>query len=50
MYFSMQSVKQVVSDEESELPGLGTQRSKQCSLSFYHDHTRLVAELSEAWM
>lgn len=35
MYLSMQFVKQVVSDEDMEDPGLGTQRSKQCSLIFY---------------
>lgn len=34
MYFSMQAVKQDSSPFESEVPGLGTQRSKQCSLSF----------------
>lgn len=34
MYFSMQFVKQFSSPLESEVPGLGTQRSKQCSLSF----------------
>ena len=34
MYFSMQFVKQPSSPLDSEVPGLGTQRSKQCSLSF----------------
>lgn len=35
MYFSMHDVKQPSSPLEREGPGLGTQRSKQCSLSFY---------------
>lgn len=35
MYFSMHVVKQVSSPLEREVPGLGTQRSKQCSLSFW---------------
>lgn len=35
MYLSMQLVKQVVSDEDMEDPGLGMQRSKQCSLIFW---------------
>lgn len=34
MYFSMHWLKQVCSPLEREVPGLGTQRSKQCSLSF----------------
>lgn len=34
MYFSMQLVKHVSSPFESEVPGLGTHRSKQCSFSF----------------
>jgi hypothetical protein len=34
MYFSMQFVKHFSSPEESEVPGFGTQRSKQCSFSF----------------
>lgn len=33
----MQVVKHVSSPLEREVPGLGTQRSKQCSLSFYWD-------------
>lgn len=35
MYFSMQLLKQPSSPLDSEAPGLGTQRSKQCSLSFW---------------
>ena len=35
MYFSMQFVKHVSSPLESDVPGFGTQRSKQCSLSFW---------------
>jgi len=34
MYFSMQFVKVVCSEEEMEEPGLGIARSKQCSLTF----------------
>jgi hypothetical protein len=34
MYFSMQFVKHFSSPDESEVPGFGTQRSKQCSFSF----------------
>lgn len=34
MYFSMQLLKQVCSPDDSEEPGVGTQRSKQCSLIF----------------
>jgi len=34
MYFSMQFVKVVCSEEEMEEPGLGMARSKQCSLTF----------------
>lgn len=34
MYFSMHWVKQVSSPLDSEVPGLGTQRSKQCSFNF----------------
>lgn len=34
MYFSMHDLKQPSSALESEVPGLGTQRSKQCSFSF----------------
>lgn len=35
MYFSMHWEKQVSSPLDSEVPGLGTQRSKQCSFSFW---------------
>lgn len=35
MYFSMQSVRQACSPADMEVPGLGTQASKQCSLTFY---------------
>lgn len=35
MYFSMHAVKQPSSPLEREVPGLGTQRSKQCSFSFW---------------
>ena len=35
MYFSMHDLKQPSSPLESEVPGLGTQRSKQCSFNFY---------------
>jgi hypothetical protein len=34
MYFSMQFVKAVCSEDEMEEPGLGIARSKQCSLTF----------------
>ena len=34
MYFSMQFVKVVCSEDEMEEPGLGMARSKQCSLTF----------------
>lgn len=34
MYFSMQVERQLSSLEERESPGVGMQRSKQCSLSF----------------
>ena len=34
MYFSMQFVKAVCSEDEMEEPGLGMARSKQCSLTF----------------
>jgi len=34
MYFSMQDEKQVSSPRDSDAPGLGTQRSKQCSFIF----------------
>ena len=35
MYFSMHIDRQVSSWEEREVPGLGMQRSKQCSFSFW---------------
>jgi hypothetical protein len=35
MYFSMQLLKQPSSPLDRLVPGLGTQRSKQCSLSFW---------------
>jgi hypothetical protein len=35
IYFSMHEVKQVSSPFERDAPGLGTQRSKQCSFNFY---------------
>jgi hypothetical protein len=35
MYFSMHWLKQVVSPLLSEVPGLGTHFSKQCSFIFY---------------
>jgi hypothetical protein len=37
MYFSMQFVKVVCSEEEMEEPGLGMARSKQCSLTFWEE-------------
>lgn len=42
MYFSMHVVKQVSSPLEREVPGLGTQRSKQCSLSFWKHQLAFV--------
>lgn len=37
MYFSMQFVKVVCSEDEMEEPGLGMARSKQCSLTFCNE-------------
>lgn len=42
MYFSIQAVKHVSSPFESEAPGLGTQRSKQCSFNFWASLVRIV--------
>lgn len=36
MYFSMQLDRQVLSCDEKELPGAGTQASKQFWLIFYY--------------
>lgn len=47
MYFSMQDVKQVSSPFEREVPGFGTQRSKQCSLSFYKDIRKDCASMRQ---
>jgi hypothetical protein len=44
MYFSMQVVKHDSSPLESEEPGLGTQRSKQCSLSFFYKSAAILSE------
>ena len=41
MYFSMQFVKAVCSDDEMEEPGLGMARSKQCSLTFCSEKFRV---------
>lgn len=43
MYFSMQFVKVVCSEEEMEEPGLGIARSKQCSLTFCSGFVRMGA-------
>ena len=50
MYFSMQFVKVVCSEDEMEEPGFGMARSKQCSLTFCNEGLVTVCALLFAFL